>query len=145
MYDKYVHGHLLIFIFSGDITLPEIEVFFSEMSQASEEVNDIYVVGLLKPGTSYPNNIPEIVKSLRIFNAATKKIARIYGLRFHPIVSFISNVVTKILKLDSNTIEAKSLNELLEIIQREAEIFPNLKASLTEWEAIKAEIQSSAG
>jgi phage-related protein len=141
MYTKYPHGHLLVVILSGKVTIDEIKMLASDIDQLAAEKEEIFVLALMQSATQFPQNIAQIAKAFQLVNAATKKITRLYGIRYNAIVSYLSHIITQVLRIGTNTVEAGSLEELLSLIEREAELFPSLKASISDLESIKAEIQ----
>jgi hypothetical protein len=141
MYTKHLHGDLLVVILSGKVTIDEIKLLASDIDELAGSKEEIFVLALMQSATQFPQNIAQIAKAFQLVNTATKKITRLYGIRYNAIVSYLSHIITQVLRIGTNTVEAATVEELFTLIEREAEVFPSLKASIKNLESIKAEVQ----
>jgi phage-related protein len=141
MYTKHLHGDLLVVILSGKVTIDEIKLLASDIDELAGSKEEIFVLALMQSATQFPQNIAQIAKAFQLVNTATKKITRLYGIRYNAIVSYLSHIITQVLRIGTNTVEAATVEELFTLIEREAEVFPSLKASIRDLESIKAEVR----
>ena len=141
MYDKTIHKAVLIAKFSGDLTIEDIKDMAKDIDAMAKTNSDIFVLSLMGPSAKSPQNISEILKVFNAMKETTEKITRLYGLRTNnSIVSFLSNVITQVLGMRNNTVEANNLDDLFARIEKDAELFSGLKASLEDWDHVKAEV-----
>lgn len=141
MYEKTIHKAVLIAKFSGDLTIEDIKHMAKDIDGMAKTNNDIFVLSLMGPSAKSPQNMSEILKVFNAMKEATGKITRLYGLKNNnSIVSFLSNVITQILGMKNNTVEASDLESLFVCIEKDAELFPDLKTSVEDWDHIKEEV-----
>ncbi len=142
MYQYRVFENIVVFIFTEEITMNDVEGFPDDLSVLSQSIDEIFIIGLIIGVASYPTNIKDILKSVNVLQSVSTQVKRIYGTPFNPILSFVSNIVLQVLRLKNNTIEAKDLDDLYRLLTVEAEQFPALKASIVHLDEIKAYINS---
>ena len=142
MYIGHQYGNIYLALFNKEITLADIELFSSDIQSFSEKEEALYLIALPIDVTSFPTGLSPILQSLSVFKSAISKVSRFYGIRYSPIMTFISNLASQVLKIKTNTVEAKSIEELFAIIEKEAALYPKLQESLQYLPEIKAHINT---
>jgi hypothetical protein len=142
MYNLSQYGHIRLAVFSNEVTLSEIEQFAADISSSVQESHDIFLIALPINMTKYPQQVQQVLKAANLLKKATTSVTRFYGLRQSPIMTFIANIVSNLLGIQSNTVEAPSLEDLFKIIRHEANQFPKLNESIGYLDTIQAEIKS---
>jgi len=135
------YDSIVLSLFSGQFTIDELEAFANKLHTICEDRETVYLMSIPVGVTEFPKSISEIVKAFKIIRSSTKPVTRIYGIKYNPILSFVSSVAAQIFKLKNSTVETASVEDMFAVIERDGEAFPELKRS---WEkhkgAIKAEI-----
>jgi hypothetical protein len=142
MYIGKQYGSIYLAIFSDTISTSDAETFGNEIQTLAELEEEIYLITLPVNVSSFPTGINSILQSLSAFKSATGRVSRVYGLRYSPIMTFIANITTQILKIKTNTVEAKDIEELFEILEKEATLYPKLQASVKYIPEIKEQISA---
>lgn len=142
MYQYRLFDHVMVAVISEEITLKEVESFAADVNELTQSLDELFIVALPINLKSYPLNVNELLKSASALKSSTDKVRRLYGIQIHPILTFLANVVSQLLRNKNNLIEAKNLDDLYRLIAIDAELFPNLKASLVHLDDIKAYVSS---
>jgi|GEM_PF-2288981 len=142
MYQNRVFGNIVVAVFSGDVSLANVEAFGKDIEELSQTIDDLYIIGLPLNVTQYPTNLGEMLKSLNLLQSSINSVKRMYGIKINPFLSFLANTATQVLRIKSNTVEAATIDDLYTIMEKEATLFPMLQASLVHIDDIKAYIAS---
>ena len=142
MYHHKVYDYIVVALFNNQITIEDIEMFSKDMQQLSQTKGEIYIIASAVDIASYPTNISQLLKALKLLQAVMGQVKRIYGIRFNPAISFLSNTVTQIIRVNTNTVEARDKQHMFEIIRREAQQFPKLQESIHHLDSIEEYIDS---
>ena len=140
MYKGQQYGNIFLAIFNGDVTSTQIESFAADIQTITEKESEVFLIALPINVASFPTGLSSILQSLSSFKSATEKVYRFYGIRYSPIMTFIANLATQVLKIKTNTVEAKTIEEMFTIMEKEAVLYPKLKASINYLPEIKEQI-----
>lgn len=140
VYTCLAHEHLLIAVFSGQVSLGDIRLFASDIQEFVGEKADAFVIILMRMPGQHPQSIRELIKIFQAVNHAMKRVCRFYTPHYNPLTSFLTNVVSKALGIHGKVIQRHSLEELLRQVEHDAEHYPQLKASMYDWETLKSKL-----
>ena len=123
------YDNIIFVVLSGQLTLEEAESIAQAVTTNSEKHEEIYLIGIPVNMTGFPSRLTDMLKAANTMREAQSRVKRVYGIKYNPIFSFMTSVGIQLLRLKNNTIEADNVDELFEVIEKEAQVLPTLKSS----------------
>ncbi|GAB5493854.1 MAG: hypothetical protein Phog2KO_40690 [Phototrophicaceae bacterium] len=142
MYQNEVYGDFLVTLFYGELTLEDLKNFSNDVENLTHSHDKIFLIALPINVTKFPTNISELLKSVSMLKGTTNSVTRFYGIQMNSVMSFLTKILTQMLGLKTNTVEAKTLDELFPMIEKDAGNFPELQESIHHLAQIRADIDA---
>lgn len=142
MYHYKEYDYIIAAVFADEITIEDVKTFSQDIEELTQAKGELFIITFAIDITSYPTNISQLLKSLKLMQGVMGRVKRLYGIQLNPIISFLSNTVTQLIRLKTNTIEARDRQHMFEIVRREAQQSPKLQESIHHLDSIEEYIDS---